>query len=82
MFLSLYRNVSIPALNDSKYIGLSIYNVVIFSALGVPMSYLLENTNYTYAVVTGLIVFCTTLTLCLLFFPKVSITLIDFVLSD
>ncbi|XP_072040114.1 gamma-aminobutyric acid type B receptor subunit 2-like [Amphiura filiformis] len=65
------RNVSIPALNDSKYIGLSIYNVVIFSALGVPMSYLLENTNYTYAVVTGLIVFCTTLTLCLLFFPKV-----------
>ncbi|XP_033631428.1 gamma-aminobutyric acid type B receptor subunit 2-like [Asterias rubens] len=66
------RNVNIPALNDSKYIGLSIYNVVIFSALGVPLSYLLaDNSGYTYAIVGGLIIFCTTLTLCLLFLPKV-----------
>ena len=68
------RNVNIPALNDSKYIGLSIYNVVIFSALGVPLSYLLaDNSGYTYAIVGGLIIFCTTLTLCLLFLPKVRI---------
>ncbi|XP_038057134.1 gamma-aminobutyric acid type B receptor subunit 2-like [Patiria miniata] len=66
------RNVNIPALNDSKYIGLSIYNVVIFSGLGVPLSYLLaDNSGYTYAIVGGLIIFCTTLTLCLLFLPKV-----------
>ena len=73
-----FRNVNIPALNDSKYIGLSIYNVVIFSALGVPLSYLLaDNSGYTYAIVGGLIIFCTTLTLCLLFLPKVRLHILD-----
>ncbi|XP_054755392.2 gamma-aminobutyric acid type B receptor subunit 2-like [Lytechinus pictus] len=66
------RNVSIPALNDSRYIGVSIYTVVIFSALGVPLSFLLaENSSYSYAIIAGLILFCTTLTLALLFLPKV-----------
>ncbi|XP_071506418.1 gamma-aminobutyric acid type B receptor subunit 2-like [Diadema antillarum] len=66
------RNVSIPALNDSRYIGLSVYTVVIFSALGVPLSFLLaENSSYSYAIIAGLILFCTTLTLSLLFLPKV-----------
>lgn len=67
------RNVSIPALNDSRFIGLCIYNVVIFSALGLPLSILLaENSDYTYGIIGGLIIFCTTLTLCLLFLPKVA----------
>ncbi|XP_071950646.1 gamma-aminobutyric acid type B receptor subunit 2-like [Antedon mediterranea] len=66
------RNVNIPALNDSKYIGLSIYNVVIFSSLGVPLSFLLQDdSSHKYVIVGGFIIFCTTLTLCLLFFPKV-----------
>ncbi|XP_033106895.1 gamma-aminobutyric acid type B receptor subunit 2-like [Anneissia japonica] len=66
------RNVNIPALNDSKYIGLSIYNVVIFSSLGVPLSFLLQDdASHTYVIIGGFIIFCTTLTLSLLFFPKV-----------
>lgn len=74
LFPFLYRNVSIPALNDSRYIGVSIYTVVIFSALGVPLSFLLaENSSYSYAIIAGLILFCTTLTLALLFLPKVSL---------
>ncbi|PIK47639.1 putative gamma-aminobutyric acid type B receptor subunit 2 [Apostichopus japonicus] len=65
------RNVNIPALNDSRFIGLCIYNVVIFSALGLPLSILLaDNSDYTYGIIGGLIIFCTTLTLCLLFLPK------------
>ncbi|XP_071846264.1 gamma-aminobutyric acid type B receptor subunit 2-like [Apostichopus japonicus] len=67
------RNVNIPALNDSRFIGLCIYNVVIFSALGLPLSILLaDNSDYTYGIIGGLIIFCTTLTLCLLFLPKVA----------
>ena len=32
------RHVSIPALNDSKYIGMSVYNVVIMCVIGAGLS--------------------------------------------
>lgn len=32
------RNVSIPALNDSKHVGLSVYNVVIMCVMGAPIA--------------------------------------------
>ncbi|XP_077984666.1 gamma-aminobutyric acid type B receptor subunit 2-like [Glandiceps talaboti] len=66
------RNVSIPALNDTKYIALCIYNVFIFSVIGVPLSFILtDNTESAYAIIGGFILFCTTGTLCLLFIPKI-----------
>nr|XP_006824877.1 PREDICTED: gamma-aminobutyric acid type B receptor subunit 2-like [Saccoglossus kowalevskii] len=66
------RNVSIPALNDSKYIALCIYNVFIFSVIGVPLSFILsDNLDSGYAIIGGFILFCTTGTLCLLFIPKI-----------
>ena len=66
------RNVSIPALNDSKYIGLSIYNVVVLCIVGVLMTLFVNNQiDVSYALIASFIVFCTLLMSCLVFVPKV-----------
>lgn len=66
------RYVSIPALNDSKYIGMSVYNVVIMCVIGVAISILLaDQQEYAFIIISIFIVFCTTITLCLVFVPKV-----------
>ncbi|CAN7936947.1 unnamed protein product, partial [Ixodes hexagonus] len=67
------RNVQIPALNDSQYIGLSVYNAVITSALVVALANVISAERYTltFALVGTLIFVSTTTTLCLLFLPKV-----------
>ncbi|KAH7935137.1 hypothetical protein HPB52_004486 [Rhipicephalus sanguineus] len=36
------RHVSIPALNDSKYVGMSVYNVVIMCTIGAAISFVLR----------------------------------------
>ena len=66
------RNVNIPALNDSRYVGMSVYNVVILSVVGVPAALMIERAqNATFALTAFFIIFCTTVTLCLVFVPKV-----------
>ncbi|GMT26033.1 hypothetical protein PFISCL1PPCAC_17330, partial [Pristionchus fissidentatus] len=66
------RRVNIPALNDSKYIGLSVYIVVVMSVLGLSIAFILQDrVNESYALTCLFIIFSTTLTLCLLFVPKV-----------
>lgn len=67
------RNVQIPALNDSQYIGMSVYNAVITSALVVALANVISTERYTltYALVGTLIFVSTTTTLCLLFLPKI-----------
>ncbi|KAK2140805.1 hypothetical protein LSH36_1241g00020 [Paralvinella palmiformis] len=65
------RQVSIPALNDSKYIGMSVYNVVIICVTAVPISFIMnDKPDQAYLVISLLIMFCTTITLCLVFVPK------------
>ena len=67
------RNVTVPALNDSRYIGLSIYNVVFPCALGITVVSVIDNApDVWYAVLSVLVVFCTSITLCFVFIPKVS----------
>ncbi|XP_022106745.1 gamma-aminobutyric acid type B receptor subunit 1-like isoform X2 [Acanthaster planci] len=65
------RKVTIPALNDSKYIGVCVYNILILSLVGAPVSFLLEERNANYALVSTSIWLATTLTLCVVFVPKV-----------
>nr|XP_006811622.1 PREDICTED: gamma-aminobutyric acid type B receptor subunit 2-like [Saccoglossus kowalevskii] len=66
------RSVTIPGLNDSKYVGLSLYSVVIISVIGVPISLVLEeNVNALSIIISAFILFCTTMTLLLVFVPKV-----------
>lgn len=67
------RNVTVPALNDSRYIGLSIYNVVFPCALGITVVSVIDNVpDVWYVVLSILVVFCTSITLCFVFIPKVS----------
>ena len=67
--------MKIPALNDSRYVGMSVYNVVILSVVGVPAALMIEHAqNATFALTAVFILFCTTVTLCLVFVPKVNNT--------
>ncbi|KJH46715.1 7 transmembrane receptor [Dictyocaulus viviparus] len=66
------RHVNVPALNDSKYIGMSVYNVVVMSTIGLSISVILqERVNEAFALSCFFIIFSTTLTLCLVFVPKI-----------
>lgn len=68
------RNVSIPALNDSKYIGMSVYNVGIMCIIGAAVSFLTrDQPNVQFCIVALVIIFCSTITLCLVFVPKVGV---------
>ncbi|XP_046649473.1 gamma-aminobutyric acid type B receptor subunit 2-like isoform X2 [Daphnia pulicaria] len=65
------RKVAIPALNDSPYIGMNVYNVVLTSLIVVFCDSLLsDRTTINYLVVATLILTSTTTALCLLFLPK------------
>ncbi|CAD6998932.1 unnamed protein product [Ceratitis capitata] len=65
------RHVTIPALNDSQYIGVSVYLVVITSAIVVVLANLIsERVTLSFITITTLILASTTATLCLSFIPK------------
>ncbi|EDV23717.1 uncharacterized protein TRIADDRAFT_26726 [Trichoplax adhaerens] len=67
------RKVTVAALNDSQYIGMAVYNVVILGIVGVPVIIILaDQINPTFALTSGFIVFGNTVVLCLVFVPKVS----------
>lgn len=66
------RNVTIAALNDSKYIGMSVYNVLFLCLIGVPVSLVTRQTpDASFAIVSTCVVVCTSITMCLVFVPKV-----------
>ncbi|XP_033636721.1 gamma-aminobutyric acid type B receptor subunit 1-like [Asterias rubens] len=67
------RNVKIEALNDSKNIGMSVYNVFILSCMGAVFSLLMDPLrNETVFIVTSVcITVSTTTTLLIIFTPKI-----------
>ena len=66
------RKVHIPALNDSKLIGVSVYNVIIPCLLITPVLTVLGNNPDVMFVLTSVLtVLCTSVTLILVFVPKV-----------
>ena len=67
------RNIAFAHLNDSKLIGVCVYNVGVMSAIGVFMNVILDETFYreTFAVMCLTILFPSMVTLCLVFLPKV-----------
>ena len=70
------RNVSIPALNDSKYIGMSVYNVFVLSIIGASVSLAFEGSVHheaPYAILSMCLIVSTSVTLLLVFVPKVRI---------
>ncbi|XP_017141898.1 gamma-aminobutyric acid type B receptor subunit 2 isoform X1 [Drosophila miranda] len=72
------RHVSIPALNDSKHIGFSVYNVFITCLAGAAISLVLsDRKDLVFVLLSFFIIFCTTATLCLVFVPKVRLVLVE-----
>ncbi|XP_011672354.1 gamma-aminobutyric acid type B receptor subunit 2 [Strongylocentrotus purpuratus] len=66
------RKVKIPALNDSKLIGISVYNVFILCAIGVGVSYALRSEPAALFIFLSFVVlFCNTITLGVVFIPKI-----------
>ncbi|XP_048589159.1 gamma-aminobutyric acid type B receptor subunit 2 isoform X1 [Nematostella vectensis] len=66
------RKISVPVLNDSRFIGISVYNVVLLCAIGVPLSHVSSSEPAAgFALICAVILFCTTVTLSVLFIPKV-----------
>lgn len=68
------RHVTISALNDSRYIGLSVYIVFICCTLGSLVIFIpSEQIQFSYFLRSFFIVICTTATVCLVFVPKVKL---------
>ena len=70
------RNVSIPALNDSRYIGMSVYNVAVLSIIGAIVAFAMDGSVHyeaLYAISSLCLIVCTSITLLLVFVPKVRI---------
>ena len=68
------RNVIYAHLNDSRVIGICVYNVVVLSVVGAFLSLILDYKNYKemYIVMSICIIFPAVTTICLMMFPKVS----------
>lgn len=72
------RNVRIPALNDSTYVGMSLYNVVLLSITTAVVGYFLRDQHErSYILTSTFILLCVTITLCLVFVPKVRVVAKD-----
>ncbi|XP_072048110.1 gamma-aminobutyric acid type B receptor subunit 2-like [Amphiura filiformis] len=70
------RKVKIPALNDSKLVGICVYNTVVLCIVGVSGSFLIsEDTSGLFSFTSCIIIFCATFTLLVLFIPKVKLLL-------
>ncbi|XP_072016477.1 gamma-aminobutyric acid type B receptor subunit 2-like [Amphiura filiformis] len=66
------RQVTISALNDSKLIGISVYNVIVLCTIGVSVSFVINNDPAILYIFTScVLLFCTTITLLIVFVPKI-----------
>lgn len=65
------RNVHYAELNDSKNIGVAVYNILLFSVLSITTEFVLSNFLAKRIFNNSLIFVCTTMVLGLVFLPKV-----------
>ncbi|KAJ8044814.1 Gamma-aminobutyric acid type B receptor subunit 2 [Holothuria leucospilota] len=66
------RKVNIPALNDSKLIGLCVYNVVLLTGISVGVKLVLtRDPSMSFLFTSGIRIFATTMVLGIIFIPKV-----------
>ena len=68
--------MKVPVLNDSRLIGICLYNIGILSAVGLGVTLLLDDDIVlTYAVISVCVIIGTTLTQTIIFVPKVIVEL-------
>ncbi|CAG9833381.1 unnamed protein product [Diabrotica balteata] len=65
------RSMKVKQINDSRYVGMSIYNVVILCLITAPVTMVIASQqDASYAFVALAIVFCCFLSMALIFVPK------------
>lgn len=66
------RSIKVKQINDSRYVGMSIYNVVILCLITAPVTMVIANQqDASFVFVSLAIIFCCFLSLALIFIPKV-----------
>ncbi|GFS03758.1 metabotropic gamma-aminobutyric acid receptor [Elysia marginata] len=66
------RSVKLKQVNDSRFVGMSIYNVVVLCVITAPISLIISNQeNATFAFVSLAILLCSFLSMGLIFVPKI-----------
>lgn len=66
------RTHTARCINDSRYVGMSIYNVVVLCLITAPVSLVISSqADASFAFVTAALVFCCFLSMALIFVPKV-----------
>lgn len=71
------RSVKVRQINDSRYVGMSIYNVVVLCLITAPVTLVIASQqDAAFAFVSLAIVFCCFLSMALIFIPKVSYLLL------
>lgn len=73
LFLSYEtRSIKVKQINDSRYVGMSIYNVVILCLITAPVTMVIASQqDASFAFVSLAIIFCCFLSMALIFVPKV-----------
>ncbi|KOB71155.1 GABA-B receptor type 1 [Operophtera brumata] len=66
------RSIKVRSINDSRYVGMSIYNVVVLCLITAPVTLVIASQqDAAFAFVSLAIVFCCFLSMALIFVPKV-----------
>ncbi|XP_070535176.1 gamma-aminobutyric acid type B receptor subunit 2-like [Ptychodera flava] len=72
------RNVKVNGLNDSRQIGISIYNILLSSIIGVAVKLTLtDKASLQHVMIDLLVFFCIVSTLSMMFIPKIFVVLKD-----
>lgn len=73
------RSIKVKQINDSRYVGMSIYNVVVLCLITAPVAMVIASQQDASFVFMALaVIFCCFLSMLLIFVPKVCIFLIAF----
>lgn len=66
------RKVKVKSLNDSRFIGMGIFTIVVNVFIGVPLAFLIPGHRDAHVAILSLcLILPTTISLCLIFIPKV-----------
>lgn len=71
------RSIKVKQINDSRYVGMSIYNVVVLCLITAPVTMVIasqQDASFTF--VSLALIFCCFLSMALIFVPKVSFTVL------
>lgn len=67
------RSIKVKQINDSRYVGMSIYNVVVLCLVTAPVAMVIASQqDASFAFVSLAVIFCCFLSMLLIFVPKVS----------